>query len=360
MKVDISKIDTNFLTGSKITKDDIIWINILEEPISIRGLAVVKEGVFWRLPEDLYDQVNEGVTVLAKHTAGGRIRFRTDSPYIAYRAKPLFSGYMSHMPLTGSVGTDLFVNGKSCTTFRPGHDSDEWYEGIQEIGADVEGMQGMKDVELNMGLYNGITEGWIGLKAGSVLEAPKPYTIDKPIVYYGNSVTQGGCASKPGNSFPAFLGRWLDADHINLGFSGSGCGEINVAQYIAGLEMSLFFMDYDHNARDAEHLRKTHYRFYKTVRDAQPDLPIVMASMPNEDLLPTRRAGRREAIWETYVRARAEGDTKVWFVDGVTLFGDADRDACTMDGAHPNDLGFYRMAENLLPILKEALGIGEK
>lgn len=357
MKMDISKIDANFLAGSKISKEDIMWINILDAPISIHGLAVTEPGKFWRLPEDLIDHVNEGVTTLARHTTGGRIRFRTDSPYIAYRAKPLYSGYMSHMPLTGSVGTDIFVNGRSCTTFRPFHDSDVWYEGILEIGADVPDMQGMKDIELNMGLYNGITEGWIGLKAGSLLEAAKPYTIDKPIVYYGNSVTQGGCASKPGNSFPGFLGRWLDADHINLGFSGSGRGEENMAEYIAGLDMRLFFMDYDHNAPTAEHLQNTHYRFYKIVRERNPQLPIIIASMPNDDLSPTYRAERREIIRDTYKRAIAEGDRNVWFIDGVTLFGEEHRDACTMDGAHPNDLGFFFMAQGILPYMKEALGI---
>lgn len=355
MNVDITKIDSNFLVGSTIDKEDIVWINILETPISIHGLAVAENNKFWRLPDHLIDQVNEGVTVLAQNTAGGRIRFRTDSPYIAYRAKPLFTGLMSHMPLTGSVGTDLFINKKSCTTFRPKGPRSEWYEGIFEIGDDVPDMQGMKDVELNMGLYNGITEGWIGLQAGCELEVAKPYTIEKPIVYYGNSVTQGGCASKPGNSFPAFIGRWLDADHINLGFSGAGRGEENMAEYIAGLDMSLFFMDYDHNAPTTEHLQNTHYRFYKIIREKNPSLPIIMASMPNLDLRPNFRAERRKVIRATYDRAVAEGDQLVWFVDGETLFGEEDRDACTMDGAHPNDLGFYRMAKSLLPYIKNAL-----
>ena len=357
MNVDISKIDANFLAGSSIEKDDIIWINILEAPISLHGLAVTENGKFWRLPEHLINEVNEGVSVLGQHTSGGRIRFRTDSPYIAYRAKPLFQSLMSHMPLTGSAGTDIFVNGKSCTTFRPKSHRSEWFEGILEIGDDVPDMQGMKDVELNMGLYNGITEGWIGLQAGSTLEAPAPYTIEKPIVYYGNSVTQGGCASKPGNSFPAFIGRWLNADHINFGFSGAGKGEENMAEYIAGLDMSLFFMDYDHNAPTGEHLENTHYRFYKIIREKNPTLPIIMASMPNQDLRPTYRAERRDIIRATYERAIAEGDQYVWFVDGVTLFGDEDRDTCTMDGAHPNDLGFYRMAKSLLPYIKNALSL---
>ena len=355
MIIDISKIDSNFLAGSIINKEDIVWINILQSPISIHGLAVKEHGKFWRLPEELIDHVNTGVTILGKHTAGGRIRFCTDSPYIAYRAKPLFSGYMPHMPLTGSVGTDIFVNGKSCMTFRPESDKDEWYEGILEIGTDVEDMQGMKNIELNMGLYNGITEGWIGLKAGSVLEKAKPYTIEKPIVYYGNSVTQGGCASKPGNSFPGFLGRWLDADYLNFGFSGAGYGEESIAEYIAGLNMSLLFMDYDHNAPTIEYLRRTHYRFYRIVRENNPELPIIMASMPNLDLQPTYRSERRAVIRESYERAIAEGDRLVRFIDGIKMFGEEERDACTMDGAHPNDLGFYLMAKSIFPYMKEAL-----
>jgi len=357
MKLDITKIDKNFLAGSQIDKDDIVWINILEEPISICGLAVAKPGKFWRLPEDLYDKVNEGVTGLSQHTAGGRLRFRTDSPYIAYRAKLLFTGAMSHMPLTGSAGADLVLNGWSCTTFRPMQESDAWYEGLFDVPPEAESLQGMKDVTLNMGLYNGITDAWIGLKRGSVLEAPKPYAIEKPVVFYGSSITQGGCASKPGNCFTAVLSKWLDADHINLGFSGSGRAEQNIADYIAGLDMSVFVMDYDHNAPDVEHLEKTHYRLYKTVREKNPQLPIVIVTLPDQDLWPVSREKRRTVAYETYTRAKAAGDEKVWFVDGKTLFMEEDRDLCTMDGSHPNDLGFYRMAKSLYPVVKEALGV---
>lgn len=351
MKLDISKIDPNFLIGSQIDKTDLVWLNVLDAPFSIHGLAVTEKGKFYRLPEPLVDQVNDGIKSLGRHTTGGRIRFRTDSPYIAYRAKPLYMGSMSHMPLTGSVGTDIFVNGKSLTTFRPANDHQEWYEGC----VDVQGA-GIQDVELNLPLYNGLTEIFVGLKKGATLESPRPYAIEKPIVYYGNSVTQGGCASKPGNSYQGFLSRWLNADHINLGFSGSGCGEENMAEYIAGLEMSALVMDYDYNAPNAEYLRKTHYRFYEIIRKAQPDLPILMNSMMTDrDIVDTEE--RREVILQTYLRARAEGDRKIWFVDGRMLFGGKDRDCCTMDGAHPNDLGFYRIAENYLPLIREALGV---
>ena len=351
MKMDITQIDPNFLIGSKIDKTDVVWMNVTDQPIAVHGLAVVGGGKFWRLPEYLIDNVNDGVTQLARHTAGGRIRFRTDSPYIAYRAKSFGGGQMSHMPLTGSNGTDLFVNGVSYTTFRPNSAREQWFEGCADIRT-----AGMNDIEMNLGLYNGYTEIYVGVKAGSAVEAPRPYAIEKPVVYYGSSITQGGCASKPGNSYEGFLSRWLDADHINLGFSGSGRGEECMAEYIAGLEMSALVLDYDHNAPSVEHLEKTHYRFYEIVRKAQPDLPILMVSLPDCDKNLTDAALRRDVIMSSYLRARSQGDEKVWFVDGRSLFGERDRDACTMDGTHPNDLGFYRMAEAIYPVVKEALG----
>lgn len=351
MKMDITQIDPNFLAGSTINKPDVVWMSATDAPIAIHGLAVVGGGKFWRLPEDLIDNVNEGVCTLARHTAGGRIRFRTDSPYIAYRAKSFGGGQMSHMPLTGSNGTDLFVDGVSYMTFRPNSAKEQWFEGCSDMRS-----AGMHDIEMNLGLYNGYTEIYIGVQAGSLVEAPRPYSTEKPVVFYGSSITQGGCASKPGNCYTAFLSRWLDCDHINLGFSGSGKGEVNIAEYIASLPMSAFVLDYDHNAPNPEHLEATHFRFYEIVRKAQPELPIIMVSMPDSDRDPAGAARRRDIIMNTYLAARKAGDSKVWFVDGRSLFGGRDRDCCTMDGCHPNDLGFYRMAEGLYPALKEALG----
>ena len=351
MRLDVTDIDRNFLAGSQAAREDTAWLDLLDAPLTLHGLAVAEPGRFWRLPEEIIDRVNDGVTHLAKHTAGGRVRFRTDSPYIAFRGRLLNTGSMPHMPLTGSAGADVFVNGRSCTTFRPANDREAWFEGIVHL----EGAA-MRDVEINLPLYNGLAEGRIGLQAGSRVEAPRAYAVDRPVVFYGSSITQGGCASKPGSSYPAHLCRWLDADHVNLGFAGSARGEEIMARYIAGLPMSLLVLDYDHNAPDAAHLRATHEPFFRIVRAAQSDLPVIMVSMPGNDLQPAWRAERREIIRDTYLRARAEGDDRVWFVDGETLFGTEDRDACTMDGTHPNDLGFYRMAKGLLPVVRAALG----
>ena len=184
----------------------------------------------------------------------------------------------------------------------------------------------------------------IYLEKDAVILEATPYSHNVPIVYYGSSITQGGCASRPGNSYQAIISRRLDADYINLGFSGSGKAEEAMVQYLAELEMSVFVCDYDHNTPDVEYLKKTHLPLYRTVRTKQPNLPIILISAPNILMNPEGFLTRREVIRETYQIALDEGDKNVYFIDGAELFAGEDWDSCTVDGCHPNDLGFYRMA----------------
>ena len=195
----------------------------------------------------------------------------------------------------------------------------------------------------------------LGFMPESSIEPTTKYEIPKPILFYGSSITQGGCASRPGNAYTHFLGRAVDAEIINLGFSGNGRGEIIMAEQIASLDLSVFVMDYDHNAPDAEYLKATHEPFFKYIRERHPQLPVIFVSKPDIDNDITNASIRKGIIYETYKNALENGDKNVWFVDGFKLFGDNNRDACTVDGCHPNDLGFYRMAETILPALKEAL-----
>ena len=352
----IEEIDKNLKVETALGLNDVVFADVRHDPFRVYGLYDYKnQPVFRRLPEDIAAATNDGVKGLASHTAGGRVRFSTDSPYIAIRCKMNSITHFSHMPLIGTSGFDLYEhkNGVDCyiRSYMPPYDMKNGYESVQYVSDGT-----MKDYTIHFPLYNDVISLEIGLKEGSALTGGPAYADLAPIVYYGSSITQGGCASKPGSSYPAHLCRWLDADHVNLGFAGSARGEEIMARYIAGLPMSLLVLDYDHNAPDAAHLRATHEPFFRIVRAAQSDLPVIMVSMPGNDLQPAWRAERREIIRDTYLRARAEGDDRVWFVDGETLFGTEDRDACTMDGTHPNDLGFYRMAKGLLPVVRAALG----
>jgi hypothetical protein len=353
---DITKDDPNFITDSALPQKDIRWINCQHNPIQVSGLALCQGERFWRLPESIIDKINEGVTSLAKHTAGGRIRFRTDSPYVALRVKLLNTSLMVHMPLSGQSGCDIYLGGGKQSRYQnsamPASDHAGEYEAISYKSPLME------DVTINLPLYNGVKAVYIGVKDDARVERPSPYRVAAPVVYYGSSITQGGCASRPGNSYQAILSRWLDVDHMNLGFSGSAKGERQLAEYIAGLKMNAFVLDYDHNAGTAEYLEATHEKFFQIICAANPALPIIIVSRPDfeTEYLGKAQDSRihREIIYRTYENAKARGEN-VWFVDGETLFGTRGRDSCTVDGVHPNDLGFMRMAETLYPVLEQAL-----
>jgi len=213
----------------------------------------------------------------------------------------------------------------------------------------------MRHYALYLPLYNGLDELLIGISPAAKLAEGRVPRIEKPILFYGSSITQGGCASKAGSCYTSIVARRLDATQINLGFSGNAKGEEHMARYIADKEMSVFIMDYDHNAPSPEHLEATHENFYKIIRVAQPDLPIIMLTMPDFDREPVLCAKRRAIIRRTYDNAVAAGDRHVYFIDGETFFGPTDRDLCTVDGCHPNDLGFLRMADVVTPVVKAAL-----
>ena len=205
-------------------------------------------------------------------------------------------------------------------------------------------------------LYNGINELYIGLMMAKVLPAPD-FTIKKPVVFYGSSITHGACASRPGNTYPSCICRWLDANLINLGFGGGAKGELEMAEIISSIDMSAMVMEYDHNASSVEYLAATHEAFFKHIRQARPDLPIVLLSRPDFDLNPgpAETRPRREVIYNTYINAVNSGDRNVYFIDGESFFGTDNKDMCTVDNTHPNDLGFYRMAKVIYPVLKKIL-----
>ena len=213
----------------------------------------------------------------------------------------------------------------------------------------------MRELTLNMPLYSGVKKVYIGLAETAKTEKCAPYTYDKPVVYYGSSITQGGCASRPGNSYQAMISRRFDCDHINLGFSGSAKGETVIAEYIAGLDMSIFVYDYDHNAPTVEHLAATHKPMFDIIRKANPDLPIIMVSRPNDRDNIEDMNRRFEVIKATYDAAVSSGDRNVYIIDGSHLMdGIADGDA-TVDGSHPNDLGFYCMALRIGDVIENIL-----
>ncbi len=349
----IGDIDKNLAVESKLNLPDVVWFDAKEAPIQICGLAVCGKGdKFRRMPQDVADATNEGVKYLNTNTAGGRIRFRTDSPYVAIKAVMPDNGTMAHITMTGQSGFDLYRS-----------DAGEYhYAGSFIPGGRNHGYESQKPTDgkmhtytINMPLYDPVEEVYIGLAADAELEAPEAYTYEKPVVYYGSSITQGGCASRPGNAYQAMISRKLDGDFINLGFSGSGRGEQVICDYMASLDALVFVSDYDHNAPSPEHLENTHYNLYETFRRAHPDTPYVMVSKPDFHPESADDVRRLNIIRESYEKALANGDRHVYFVDGSHLFDGEFADSCTVDGCHPNDLGFFRMAIAIGAAVEQAI-----
>lgn len=343
----ISQIDRNFAVKTSLDIDGIRFYDIEEEVFSLHGVTF-ENGVYRRLPEKVASDVNEGVYNLHIHTAGGRIRFVTDSSFVAIKAVMHEIGKMPHFALTGSAGFDLYVDEEYYNSFVPPYDVTDGYECAIHFGD-----KSQRDITINFPLYSGVSALYIGLDETAGLKKSSEYKHKKPIVFYGSSITQGGCASRPGNSYESVISRALQTDYINLGFSGSARGEDAIAQYIASLDMSVFVYDYDYNAPTVEHLQNTHQRMFKTIREKNPELPVVILSRPKFSL--TEEENKRlSVIRKTYTDAVLSGDKNVYFIEGTELMKYAENDG-TVDGCHPNDLGFYSMAKVLIPELKNLI-----
>jgi len=328
-------------------KNEFRFFDPRESPAKIYGLA---DNGYCRVPEHVLAQMSAGLRGLALQPSGGRVRFHTDSDKLYVKLAVFIEPSMPHMPSSGSSGLDFFegvgTDMKYIGTRQPEC-------GQRKLEAEIPLTKGEKTVTVYLPLYNGIRSLAFGVEPGAAVTAPPLYTHEKPIVFYSSSITQGGSASRTSNSYCAMLARHFDSDFINLGFSGSAKGELYMAEYIAGLEMSCFVLDYDHNAPDAEYLRKTHYPFLQTVLDLQPGLPVIVLSK-SDTRFSRADNERRDIVRDSCRLAKAKGHP-VHFIDGGELFGDRDRDACTVDGCHPNDLGFYRMAERITPVFSEIL-----
>lgn len=346
--MDISLIDKNLKIETAITKDDIVWLDAGSSPFKLYG--AFSSNPYTRMPAETAEKVSPGVAGLSRNTAGIRLRFRTNSPYIAIHAEWNSLCRFSHMPLSGTSGFDLFsvsADGSQSfiKPFMPTPDSHKGFDSVIDVSGE------MTDYIINFPLYNDVVKLAIGVKENSEFETPARYRNELPVVFYGSSITQGGCASRPGNCYQNFLSRAFNLDYINLGFSGSARAEDEIIDYLANLEMSVFVCDYDHNAPSAEHLNNTHFKLYKAIREKHPDIPFIMLSKPDYHFS-NFEDDRRAIIMNTYIQALKDGDKNIYFVDGASLFADDEWQACTVDGCHPNDLGFYRFYKALYPIFK--------
>ena len=323
------------------------------------------EGKGWMDTKDYYDRlparaesrVRSDVWNLSHDSAGLSVRFMTDATTIAARWNLRRGNLaMPHMPATGVSGLDLYVKEQGrwhwLANGRP--------EKQKEEKVLVQGLKpGQREYLLYLPLYNGVDEVSLGVPTGATLELPPPRPPGmKPIVFYGTSIVQGGCAARPGMAYPAILGRRFDRPTLNLGFSGNALSEPEMAGFFAELDPAVYVLDPLPNmtpAMVAERLE----RFVLILRAAHPATPIVLVEhveYAEGDFVESRReryAGDNAQLREIYRRLVKAGQRKLFYVPATKLIG-TDGEA-TVDGTHPTDLGFVRMADAIEPVLRRAL-----
>ncbi len=319
-----------------------------------------QDRAYRRLPATLDPRIPDAVDVLADCTAGGQVSFRSDSSRLAIRVELAGPADMNHMPATGQCGFDLYTGPALARRYH----STSKYDHSQtayEVLMFEHPREAPRDFTLNFPLYQGVKRLQIGLAPEARIEPPMPWSADGPIVAYGTSITQGGCASRPGMAYTNILSRALNAEVVNLGFSGNGRGEPDVIKVIADAPSPrLFVLDYEANS--AGTLQETLPDAIRILRDRHNRVPVLVVSriafpsdVTHEASLRAREHSR-DMQSRLVADARGNGDDGIHFCDGSTLLG-SDFDECTVDGVHPNDLGFMRIARLLEPEIRRILDV---
>lgn len=324
-----------------------------DAPIRIFGLMnFYKNGSLMRLPEEVMEEFPQ-LRQFGSRSTGGRMCFRTNTKnlYVKLVSKTFIRD--THATQIASSGLDLYVGDRTKgvyigSVFPTGWRGTNPNESEKNFSLSGE----MQDITVYMPKNEILDNIYVGIDDDAVIEAPTPYLNEKPVVFYGSSITEGGCAGRVGNAYNAALSRMLNMDYINFGFSGSAKGEPGVAEFIASVPMSIFVMDYDYNAPDAEHLEKTHEPFFRIIREKNPTLPIIILSNPNYKFDPEENEKRLAVIRRTYENARARGDCNVYLICGESFYDCNDIYACTVDLIHPNDYGFALMTAEVRKTLE--------
>jgi len=217
---------------------------------------------------------------------------------------------------------------------------------------------------LYLPLYNGVTSVEIGIDKGQAIAASgdRPIGYEKPIVFYGTSITQGGCASRPGMVHTAILGRRFDRPVINLGFSGNGRMETAVAELMAEIDAAVYVLDCLPNIT-AETVATQTKPCVDILRKAHPSTPILFVEdrSYSDSFLVTSKQKRnhssRAAYRKVFEELKAAGYEKIFYLEGEHLLGDDNEG--TVDSSHPTDLGFMRQAEAFAEVLGPIL-MGKK
>jgi lysophospholipase L1-like esterase len=338
------------------TPPSIQWKDVRQLRVEGQGWTGTKDP-FDRFPARAEATVRKPVWDLSRDSAGLVVRFVTNAPTIHARwtlRKDKLA--LPHMPATGVSGLDLYVKLPAgwhwVANGRPEKTTNE-----QILLRNWPG--GSREYMLYLPLYNGVTSVEIGVPSDASIEPAPARSADvRPVLFYGSSILQGGCASRPGMAYPSIVGRRLDWPTINLGFSGNGKSEPEIAALFAELDPAVYVYDSLPNLT-LEEARERVEPFLRTLRKAHPKTPIVLVenaiytNVQFSEQSRTLITEKNRVLQTVYGKLRKEGDKNLHYVPAGKLYG-SDGEA-TVDGTHATDIGFMRMADTITPVLKPLL-----
>lgn len=345
-------------TGKLDPATGVRWYDIRPLGLEGQGWADTK-APFDRLPARAEKTARPPVWGLSRHSTGLCVRFVTAATTIHARwtVTNKTNLAMPHMPATGVSGLDLYVRTPAgwhwVANGRPTAETN-----TAQLASGLEPCE--KEFLLYLPLYNGVSSVEVGLPDAAALKKADPRPADRraPLVFYGTSITQGGCASRPGMVHTAILGRRFERPVINLGFSGSGTLDPDIAALLGELDAAVFVLDCLPNLTPQQVAERT-VPFVKSLRAARPTTPILLVedrTYANAAVVPSlakRNADSRAACRAAFDALVAGGDRNLHYLRGDALIGDDGEG--TVDGSHPTDLGFLRQADAFAAALRPLL-----
>lgn len=333
------------------------WWNPAQNDFSaIEGQASPKQtkDPYGRLPEKIMKDVREVVWDKSQESTGLVVRFRTDAPLIQVRYQVKNRLEFEHMPATGVSGLDLYSLEKD--------NSWKWTGGNYLFGDTILYSFPSPDVKerdyyLYLPLYNKLRWLEIGLPENAVL-TPIPIREKQQIVVYGTSIVQGGCASRPGMTWPAQLGRRLHCPVINLGFSSNGLLEEPIIKLMADTDAKIFILDclpnLMHFGDDFITTRITDAVHY--LQSKKPDTPILLTenASANIGLLDTSLNACfhkvNKIMQKTFSKLKSDGIQNIYLLSSNDI---GLNNESTVDGQHPNDVGMELYASAYQKIIQD-------
>lgn len=358
----ILSLTAAILASVSLHAADVVWHSADSLPLLGKGIDPASTAMrYQRLPDSLKTKVKrDAVYYLGTNSAGMAIRFRSDSPLISARWKSLHKNHMNHMAPTGTRGLDLYALNPDSTwsfvnTARPDMGSKNSETVISRNMEPV-----MREYMLHLSLYDGVDSLYIGIDGDYSLSQPVIALpeVTSPIVMYGTSILQGGCANRPGMAHTNQLRRRLNRDVINFGFSGNGQLDLEVAEVLAAIpDPGMYMLDFVPNVNE-EQIDTLMIPFVEIIEKAHPGVPILFGEDP---IFPHTRFDhnmyeevyRRNALAREKYAILAARYPNLYFVPSDDYVGH-DNEAF-VDGIHYTDLGFKRLSDCLEPVLRKIL-----